>query len=136
MRLSMRTQYALRALIALVTKHGGGPVNSRELALGENIPVKFLEQVLVGLKNAGLVESRRGRYGGYVLARAASAITLGELIGAMEGPELAVTRLADGLAPAALREIMEEVDQATGYLLNRFSLEEICRRSQQSPTAT
>ena len=129
MRLSMRTQYALQALIVLARNDDDEPVKARELASRESISVKFLEQVLVSLKNGGLVRSRRGRHGGYVLARPPADITLGELIRLMEGPESAVTSLADVPASTGLREIMAEVDQATSYLLDGFSLAEICRRS-------
>ena len=132
MRLSMRTQYALRALTGLAMDDSDKPVKARELACRENISVKFLEQVLVSLKHGGLVRSRRGCSGGYVLARAPSEITLGELIQLMEGSESAVTSLADGTTCNGLREIMEEVDEATNYLLGGFSLEEICRRSRLS----
>ena len=130
LRLSMRTQYALRALTELAMNDGAEPVKAWELAEKENIPVKFLEQVLASLKNGRLVISRRGCNGGYVLARPPSEITLGELIRLMEGPESAATSLADPMASTGLREIMEEVDRATNYLLDRFSLEEICRRSR------
>jgi Rrf2 family protein len=130
MRLSMRTQYALRALTLLAMNNDDAPVNTRELATHESISVKFLEQVMLSLKNAGLVRSRRGRNGGYALTRPPADITLGELIRLMEGPESAMTDLADAPASNGLRDVMAEVDQATSYLLDRFTLEEICRRSR------
>ena len=135
MRLSMRTQYALRALTLLAMGENDRPMTTRELANQESISVKFLEQVLVGLKIGGMVRSRRGRNGGYLLARPPDDITLGELIRLMEGPESAVTSLADAPASTGLREIMAEVDQATSYLLDRFTLDEICRRSRLSDPA-
>ena len=135
MRLSMRTQYALRALTVLAMNSRGGPVTSRELASQQDIPLKFLERVLVNLKHAGLVLSRRGRDGGYVLSRPPCDINLGELIRLMEGPESVMTSLADGPATAGLQEVMEEIDEATGYLLEGFSLEKICQRTQPSSTA-
>jgi Rrf2 family protein len=131
-RLNMRTQYALRALIGIAMNSGDESVKVRELAWRENIPVKFLEQVMVILKNAGFVLSRRGRNGGYVLARPSCDIMLGDLIRQMEGSGSAVANLKDSTMPTGLREVMEEVDQATNYLLDSFSLAEICRRSRQS----
>ena len=130
MRLSMRTQYALRALTLLAMNDDDAPVNARELASRESISVKFLEQVMVNLKIGGLVRSRRGRNGGYMLARQPADITLGELIRLLEGPESAVTDLADAPASTGLRAVMAEIDLATSYLLDGFSLAEICRRSR------
>lgn len=132
MRLSMRTQYALRALIALATYRNNEPVKARELARREKIPVKFLEQVLATLKQGGLVLSKRGCNGGYTLARSPSQITLGELIRHVETPDAGITGVEQTASYAGLKEIMEQVDQATNYLLDRFSLEEIARRSQKS----
>ena len=126
----MRTQYALRALTLLAMNDDDAPVNARELASRESISVKFLEQVMVNLKIGGLVRSRRGRNGGYMLARQPADITLGELIRLLEGPESAVTDLADAPASTGLRAVMAEIDLATSYLLDGFSLAEICRRSR------
>ena len=84
--ISKRTQYGLRAVIALGKKYGEGPVLIASLAKDEGIPVKFLEGILFDLKGRGLLESKRGKGGGYQLSRPPSGITIGSLIRMMEGP--------------------------------------------------
>jgi Rrf2 family protein len=85
-QLSKRTQYSLRALYALTRKFGEGPVLITTLAETETIPKKFLEQILVSLKSAGFVASKKGKGGGYVLAQPPDKITIGSVIRAIEGP--------------------------------------------------
>ena len=85
-QLSKRTQYSLRALYALTRKFGEGPVLITTLAETESIPKKFLEQILVSLKSAGFVSSKKGKGGGYVLAQPPEKITIGSVIRAIEGP--------------------------------------------------
>ena len=84
--ISKRTQYGLKALVALGRRHGTGPVLISSLATEERIPLKFLEGILLDLKGHGLLESKRGKNGGYLLRRPPSAITIGAVIRAMEGP--------------------------------------------------
>jgi Rrf2 family protein len=85
-QLSKRTQYSLRALYALTRKFGEGPVLITTLAESETIPKKFLEQILVSLKSAGFVSSKKGKGGGYILAQPPEKITIGSVIRAIEGP--------------------------------------------------
>ncbi len=85
-QLSKRTQYSLRALYALTRKFGEGPVLITTLAESETIPKKFLEQILVALKSAGFVASKKGKGGGYILAQPPEKITIGSVIRAIEGP--------------------------------------------------
>jgi len=85
-QLSKRTQYSLRALYALTRQYGSGPVLITTLAHDETIPKKFLEQILVSLKSAGFVSSKKGKGGGYVLAQPPERITIGSVIRAIEGP--------------------------------------------------
>lgn len=85
-RLSKKTQYSLRALYALARTYQEGPRLIGDLADEEKIPKKFLEQILLSLKNRGLVESKKGRGGGYYLAKPPDTITLGSVIRMMEGP--------------------------------------------------
>ena len=85
-QLSKRNQYSLRALYALTRKFGEGPVLITTLAEDETIPKKFLEQILVSLKSAGFVSSKKGKGGGYVLAQPPEKITIGSVIRAIEGP--------------------------------------------------
>jgi len=99
MRLSAKGDYACRAMTELA--RGNGPVKAEQLATVQHIPLKFLENILLELKHAGLVESQRGGDGGYWLARDASAITLADIVRAVEGP-LANVR---GQRPEALEYV-------------------------------
>src|ERR1043166_7140623 len=84
MRISRRAEYALRALIALARQ--GRALQIVELSRIENIPVKFLEQILLALRNAGFLSSKRGVGGGYALRVQPSQIIIGDVIRAMDGP--------------------------------------------------
>lgn len=86
--ISARTDYAVRAMLALAAAQADGvvPMSAELLAERQSLPRKFLEAILADLKGAGLVVSRRGSRGGYVLARAASEISLGDVFRAVDGP--------------------------------------------------
>jgi Rrf2 family protein len=85
MKLSMRTDYALRVLFTLVEHYGRNPIPVRELARRNEVPKKFLEQILLSMKAAGWVDSAPGRHGGYVLAQPPSRITLGQVVRRFDG---------------------------------------------------
>jgi len=108
MRISKRTDYALRALFTLVEHHGGGPIPIRELARRNDVPKRFLEHILLDLKAQGWVKSIAGIRGGYVLAKPPKRITMGEIV-----------RYFDGIiAPI-------ECVSVSGY--RRCSQESVCR---------
>jgi Rrf2 family protein len=86
MRVSAKADYALRACIQLAAAEGEGHVKGERVAQAQDIPLKFLENILGDLRHAGLVRSQRGAEGGYWLARPADEITLAEIIRAVEGP--------------------------------------------------
>ena len=85
MKLSRKSDYALRALMHLVANYGGGPVSSREIAERNDIPRKFLEQIMLEMKSQGWVNSVAGRIGGFVLAKRPEEITLGQVIRYFDG---------------------------------------------------
>lgn len=85
MRLSMKTDYGLRALVDLAERYGQGPVQSAEIAARQHIPEYYLDQLLIALRRAGLVRSARGPQGGHMLARPAHEITAYDVIVALEG---------------------------------------------------
>jgi Rrf2 family protein len=84
--ISQKAKYALRALVMLAKAKDGEPLLIGEIAETQKIPKKFLEQILLSLKNHGIVESRRGQRGGYLLLRPANAITFGEILRIVDGP--------------------------------------------------
>jgi Rrf2 family protein len=85
-RVSAKADYALRACIELAAAEGEGHVKGERISQAQEVPLKFLENILGDLRHAGLVRSQRGAEGGYWLARPAAEITLAEIIRAVEGP--------------------------------------------------
>ena len=85
MRVSAKADYAVRAAIELAVS-GDGPIKGDRIAQAQEIPLKFLENILLELRHAGLVRSQRGAEGGYWLAKPADEITLAEVIRSVEGP--------------------------------------------------
>jgi Rrf2 family protein len=84
--LSKRSKYAIKALLALADHERGEPVRIADLANEEQIPPKFLELILLGLKNQGILHSRKGKGGGYLLARDPADIYLGQIVRMFDGP--------------------------------------------------
>jgi Rrf2 family protein len=97
-RTTAKADYAVRAAVELAALAGQGPVKAEQVAEAQSIPLNFLENILAELRRAGIVESRRGAAGGYLLAKPAAEISLADIIRAVEGP-LANVR---GLSPDAL----------------------------------
>jgi Rrf2 family protein len=85
-RVSAKADYALRAALELAAAEGSGPVKGERIAQAQGIPIKFLENILLELRHAGLVQSQRGAEGGYWLARPAAEINLAEVLRIVEGP--------------------------------------------------
>src|SRR3954454_8274861 len=86
MRVSAKTDYALRAMVELAAADSDTPVKGERLATSQSIPLRFLENILLTLRHAGIIESRRGAHGGYRLAKPADEITLADVIRAIDGP--------------------------------------------------
>jgi Rrf2 family protein len=86
MRVSAKADYAVRAAVELATTEGAGPLKAERIADAQEIPIKFLETILLELKHAGIVRSQRGPEGGYTLARTASDISVADVIRAVDGP--------------------------------------------------
>mgnify|MGYP006310018103 CR=1 FL=1 len=86
MAVSQKCQYALRSLFELAKRHNSGPAKISDIARTQNIPSRFLEVILNELKQGGFTESRRGKEGGYFLARAPEDISVGEIVRFVQGP--------------------------------------------------
>ena len=140
MRLSKRGEYGLRAMIMLATPGAGGHpavIQIREISEREKIPAKFLEQILLTLKNAGLLHSKMGVGGGYHLAKPASEISLGHIIRILDGP-LAPVKCVSQMAyepcgcpdekTCGLRLAMSDVRNSIAKILDGTSLEDVTRR--------
>ena len=128
--LSQKARYALRAMIELARE--SGQVTAGELAIRADAPRKFLEAILLTLARQGLISSRRGKFGGYLLGRTASAISFAEVIRLVDGPlalapcvsRTAFRRCEDcrDLATCALREALLKARDATAQVLEGYSL--------------
>jgi Rrf2 family protein len=97
-RTTAKADYAVRAAVELAALSGEGPVKAEQIAEAQSIPLNFLENILAELRRAGIVESRRGAAGGYLLAKPPEDVSLADIIRAVEGP-LANVR---GMSPDAL----------------------------------
>ncbi len=138
--LSKKSKYALRALLVLAGTSHAKPVQIAELAAQERIPKKFLEAILLELKNKGLLHSKKGKGGGYRLAKRPEAISLGDVIRALDGPLAplpCVSRTAyrrceecDDEATCGIRAVMSEVRDATALILDHASLAAVLRRME------
>lgn len=136
MKLSKKGEYALRALMDLAFHYGNGVEPSQEIAANGQIPQSFLEQILLTLKNGGLLESRRGAEGGYQLKRPPGEITLGEVIRLIDGP-LAPFHDAECLRELVKSEeryrglysVILDVRNAVAGILDTTTLADLCRRS-------
>lgn len=95
MKLSTRTRYGVRLMLALALNYGKGPVFLKDIAKGENISEKYLSLIIIPLRGIGLVNSSRGAYGGYSLARDPSQITLKEIVDVLEGDSCLVDCVKD-----------------------------------------
>jgi Rrf2 family protein len=138
MRISARGLYALRALLHLAETYDRGLVKIHEIADAEHIPEKFLEAILVTLKNARLVASRRGREGGYRLRRPPSEVIIGDVVRLMDGP-LAPFGDAVELAQlvrteerhAALFALFLDVRNAAAAIFDHTSLQDLIERDRR-----
>ncbi|OQW65565.1 MAG: hypothetical protein BVN28_01395 [Nitrospira sp. ST-bin4] len=86
MKLSKKSEYGLRALLELTLAHGTATLQRQDIAARQHIPIEFLEQILLALKRAGLLSSRRGAKGGYTLIKQPKDISLGHVIRILDGP--------------------------------------------------
>lgn len=130
--ISQKAKYGLRALVALAKAGPGASLMISDIARDQAIPKKFLEQILLELKRAGLVYSKRGRLGGYGLLRAPEEITFGEVLRLIDGPiaplpclsKIAYRRCMDcgDEASCEIRHVFARVTLATREVLDRTSL--------------
>lgn len=124
MRLPLKTEYACQVMAQLARNHDSGEVQRvEELARAEGLSPNYLVQILTQLKPAGLVMSKRGKYGGYLLARDPETITLGEIARAMEGPDLIWTSPGNGgHSSAKVRAAWQQANQDLDAALEQIPL--------------
>lgn len=142
--LSRKAKYALRALSTLALAEPG-QLQARRIAQEAKVPEKFLESILVELRNAGLISSRRGTIGGHSLAKPADEIMVGDVVRIIDGPiaplrcasVTAYQPCADCIDPqtCALRDLMGDVRDAMSGIIDKRSLRELALASQTPPAA-
>ena len=143
MRLTAKSEYGLLALVHLAREEGDAaaprPVSAREIAESENIPIKFLEQLLVTLRKAGLVTATRGAHGGFVLGKTAGDITVLDIVEALEGPlspsPCDGTRECGHTAGCAAAPVWEQAGQALRDVLGSTSVADLATRQSELDAA-
>jgi Rrf2 family cysteine metabolism transcriptional repressor len=137
MRITTKGDYATRALQDLALHYGSGPIPIDQIALRQDLPVRYLEQLLLTLRRAGILQSKRGVNGGYTLAKPPAEITLGAILRAVDGPVEPISCLADTPrepcareTACALRDVWSDVHRAVAAIVDRTTLQDICDRSR------
>jgi Rrf2 family protein len=130
MRISAKADYAVRAALELAAARDGDPVQGENLAESQDIPLQFLEHILLELKHAGIVQARRGARGGYWLAMAPEDVTVADVIRAVEGPlanihESAPEDLHYGGAAERLRDVWVAIRANLRLVLENVTLADV-----------
>ncbi len=134
MKLSKRGEYGLRALQDLAAHYGNNPVPNKTLAERNNIPLKFLEQIMLILKNGRIVNSHKGPEGGYTLARPPEQITLAEVIRLLDGPLAPISCVSVtafepcgcvDLEKCGLRRVMKQVRDVVAEMMEHTTLADL-----------
>jgi Rrf2 family transcriptional regulator, cysteine metabolism repressor len=136
MKISTKIRYGARAMLQLASHYGQGPMELKMIAKKEAISVKYLEQVIIPLRSAGVVKAVRGAKGGYSLARSPSEICLNDIIEILEGPINLVDCLKDPkscqMSPSCVtKDIWQEVSEALHGILHSITLEEMVNRKKK-----
>ncbi|MFZ1946748.1 MAG: Rrf2 family transcriptional regulator [bacterium] len=142
MRISRKGEYALRAMAYLALNYKKAPVRIHEISQREKIPEKFLEQILLQLKRVGLLDSKRGAHGGYLLLKPPKHVSLARIIREIDGPlaplgcvsKWAHVRCSDE-KKCGLRKVMLDVRNVVAEMLEGITLEDVCRGTQSPPSS-
>jgi Rrf2 family protein len=124
MNVSVKCEYALRAVLDLTLAQTGHPIRIADIATRQRIPQKFLETILADLKKHGFLESRRGAEGGYLLAKPAETITIGQVLRSVEGGRTGRAALEDA---GPLGEFWDRVDNAVAGVIDKTTFAELGR---------
>ncbi|GBD11899.1 HTH-type transcriptional regulator CymR [bacterium HR23] len=139
MRVSMKVDYGVRALVELAQRYGEGPVPTADVAAHQNIPEPYLDQLLSILNKSGLVRSRRGPQGGHMLARPPHEITLEMVMRTLEGTSAPLDCLDEPSecilsSACAQRQIWRSVEEAVQSVLSSTSIADLANRQRQLST--
>ena len=138
MHITYKGDYGLKTILDLARHYGEDPVAIGELSRRADIPAKFLEQILLDLKRGGFVQSRRGKAGGYLLARPQAQVRLGEVIRFLDGP-LAPIACADkgykgcvDVARCVFREIWQRLAQSTAQVVDGITFADLVKKANSA----
>lgn len=130
--MTVKLEYACRALVQLAKRYEGSGVSSiEELANVEKIPAKYLAQILSELRNGGLVESRRGKQGGYLLARSPDQISISDVISLFEGEMFSESSRVSGDSGEAIAKAWAEIQERFEEIVRSITLAELAVRENQ-----
>lgn len=143
--ISKKTKYGLKASIYLARRYDEGPILIADLARDENIPRKFLEAILLALKNNGILQSKKGKGGGYYLGRHPRSVTFGQIIRIMEGPLAPVPCVSETAyakcdecgneMTCGIRGVMKDVRDAMSAILDGTSLADVLEKIDNAEEA-
>ena len=125
MNISKRAEYAIRAVITIARHTNNNPLQISEISKKESIPIKFLEQILLNLKNSGVLKSKRGANGGYLLAKTKGDISIGMILEIIDGPFDPVGLHSGNHLSAGLERCFSQVIEIVNGHLNQFTVEDI-----------
>lgn len=134
MKISAKTEYACIAMLELAARHGSGePVRIRSIADEHGVPSRFLVQILLQLKGAGLVNSTRGAAGGYQLVKPPDEISLGEVMNVIEGPDepIGSSASAESLSAKVLQSAWQDVANVEREMLHAITFADLVERSHR-----
>ncbi len=144
LRLSNRGRYALKAVFDLAV-HGDAPVQVRDVATRQRIPLRFLEQIFQLLKRGGLVESKRGPRGGFTLAREPDEVKLGDVLRAVEGPVVLTGSLAarrarrgakgEGEPRDVTEAVLADLSRSVEQCFDGITVQDLCARGERAALA-
>jgi Rrf2 family cysteine metabolism transcriptional repressor len=143
-KLSLRGEYALRALLVLGSHYDDRVVSIGTISAEQNIPKRFLEQILTDLKSAGLVESKRGVAGGYRLAKSPHDIPLSSVVRHIEGALAPISCVSERFyekcscpdeSRCAIRSVMKEIRDAVVKIAEKVTIAEVCERARSLSAA-
>ena len=140
MRISFKGDYALKTILDLSTNYGKGLVKISDISKRRDIPLKYLEQILLQLKAPGYVNSQRGPSGGYYLAKAPGDITLGEIIRLTEGYTSPISCVSQSCKlknrckdekKCVFRPVWSDIRDKINAVVDKTSFEEMCKRNEE-----
>lgn len=130
MKISTKGRYGLTIMIELAKRHGDGPIPLRQIAAEKELSEAYLEQLVSPLRNAGLVKSVRGAYGGYMLANEPAEITAADVIRVLEGPIQPVEGIENEEAPQ--RELWLRIRDAVKNVLDTTTLDDLAKHTDNT----